>query len=148
MLASEPHVVVASANGLITLPAHHAVTHGERLPYEPQPHKNTVGYWTEVKDWCQWHFAVEHAARYEVQILQGCGKGQGGSEVAVQIGEQELLFTVEETGHFQNFKRRTIGTVKLAAGTNQTVAVRPRTKAANAIMDVRQIQLVPLKPEP
>ena len=148
LLANEPQVIAADARGLITLPAHHAVTHGERLRYEPQPHKNTVGYWTEVGDWCQWHFAVERPGHYEVQILQGCGRGQGGSEVAVQVGEQELLFTVEETGHFQNFKRRTVGTVTLAAGKSQTLALRPRTKAAAAIMDVRQVQFVPLNPEP
>lgn len=148
LLAAHPHVVAPSASGIITLPAHHAVTHGERLRYEPQPHKNTVGYWTEVGDWCQWYFTVERPGRYEVQILQGCGKGQGGSEVALQVGEQELLFTVEETGHFQNFKRRTIGTVTLAAGKSQALALRPRSKAANAIMDVRQVQLVPLNPEP
>ena len=148
LLASEPQVIVVDARGTISLPAHHAVTHGERLRYEPQPHKNTVGYWTEVGDWCQWHFAVERPGRYEVQILQGCGKGQGGSEVAVQVGEQELLFKVEETGHFQNFKRRTVGTLTLAAGKSQTLALRPRTKAAGAIMDVRQVQLVPLNPEP
>jgi hypothetical protein len=147
LLASEPQVIAADPRGIISLPAHHAVTHGERLRYEPQPHKNTVGYWTEVGDWCQWHFAVERPGRYEVQILQGCGKGQGGSEVAVQVGEQELLFTVEETGHFQNFKRRTVGTLTLAAGKSQTLTLHPRTKAASAIMDVRQIQLVPLHPE-
>ena len=148
LLASEPQVIAADARGIISLPAHDAVTHGERLRYEPQPHKNTVGYWTELGDWCQWYFTVERPGRYEVQVLQGCGKGQGGSEVALQVGEQEVLFKVEETGHFQNFKRRTIGTVTLAAGRSQALALRPRSKAANAIMDVRQVQLVPLNPEP
>ena len=32
-------------SGIILLPAKYASTHGEKLRFEPQPHKNTVGYW-------------------------------------------------------------------------------------------------------
>jgi len=147
-VTAEPRTIRPAANGLITLAAHDAVTHGQNLRYEPQPHKNTVGYWSRQEDWCEWHFAVAKPGRYEVQILQGCGKGQGGSEVAVTIGGQEVVFTVEETGHFQNFKNRTLGTVKLAAGDDHALQLRPRAKAAGAVMDVRQVRLIPLDAEP
>ena len=139
----EPRIIGPSAGGRITLAAHDAVTHGENLRYEPQPHKNTVGYWSRQEDWCEWHLAVPKAGRYTVEILQGCGKGHGGSEVALVVGVQEIVFTVEETGHFQNFKNRTLGTIELAAGDDQTLALRPRTKAAGAVMDVRQVRLIP-----
>jgi hypothetical protein len=147
-LTAEPQVIQPSANGVITLAAHDAVTHGQLLRYEPQPHKNTVGYWSRQEDWCQWRFATTKPGRYEVQILQGCGKGQGGSEVAVGVGGQEIVFIVEETGHFQNFKNRGLGTIELAAGDDHTLELRPRTKAAGAVMDVRQVRLIPLNPEP
>ena len=147
-LTAEPRVNSPSASGTITLAAHDAVTHGQLLRYEPQPHKNTVGYWSRQEDWCEWRFATTKPGRYEVQILQGCGKGQGGSEVAVSVGGQELIFTVEETGHFQNFKNRTLGTIELTAGDDQTLELRPRTKSGGAVMDVRQVRLNPLNPEP
>lgn len=147
-LAAEPRVICPSAGGQFSLAAHDAVTHGQLLRYEPQPHKNTVGYWTRQEDWCAWHFATAKPGRYEVQILQGCGQGQGGSQVAVSVGGEVLNFTVEETGHFQNFKNRTIGIVELAAGDDHTLQLRPRTKAAGAVMDVRQVRLIPVNPEP
>jgi len=147
-LTARPLVIRPAANGLIALAAHEAVIHGQNLRYEPQPHKNTVGYWSRQEDWCQWHLATAKAGRYVVQILQGCGPGQGGSEVAVRVGGQELVFTVEETGHFQNFKNRTLGTIELAAGDDQTLQLLPRKKAAGAVMDVRQVRLIPLNPEP
>jgi hypothetical protein len=81
-----------------------------------------------------------------VQILQGCGKGQGGSEVAVVVGEEKVLFTVEDTGHFQNFKRRTIGTLTLTAPGRHTLRIQPVRKAKNAVMDVRQVRLVLVRP--
>jgi hypothetical protein len=148
--ASRPPVCRPSASGVVTLAAHDAGTHGQRLRYEPQPHKNTLGYWTDASDWCQWRLAAP-PGRYEVQILQGCGKGQGGSEVALGIGQHEIVFTVEETGHFQNFKQRTLGVVELGGDGGQakeyTLTLRPKNKKAAAVMDVRQVRLVPVAKE-
>ena len=136
-----PRIVPESEDGSVNLPAHESVTHGDTLRFEPQPHKNTVGYWVKVEDWCGWKFHVDQGGRYEVHILQGCGKGQGGSEVAVDVGDRQLSFIVEDTGHFQNFKSRKIGEVELAAGV-QTLTIKPSKKAKAAVMDVRQVKLV------
>ncbi len=144
-VAGEARVLEAAKDGVVTLPAHEAVTHGENLRYEPQPHKNTVGYWSNKDDWCEWRLQTERPGRYEVWLLQGCGKGHGGSEVALHIGERELKFTVEDTGHFQNFKNRNVGEITLAKPGQYTLELRPLTKAAGAVMDVRQIRLVPVK---
>jgi hypothetical protein len=138
-----PRVVSAGIDLSVTLAAHDATIHGETLRFEPQPHKNTIGYWVNAKDWCEWHFYLDHPGRYDIHVLQGCGKGQGGSKVAVTIGEQSLNFEVEDTGHFQNFKDRIVGAVELTVGGLYTLQIRPLSKAANAIMDVRQVQLVP-----
>lgn len=144
-LAGEARVMEAAKDGVVTLPAHEAVTHGDVLRYEPQPHKNTVGYWSNQEDWCEWRLQTERPGRYEVWLLQGCGKGHGGSEVALRIGKQELKFTVEDTGHFQNFKDRNLGEINLAEAGQHTLQLRPLTKAKGAVMDVRQVRLIPVK---
>jgi len=141
-LPTIPHVVSAASNGDVVLAAQHAVTHGKMLRYEPQPHKNTVGYWVNQTDWCEWHFYVEQPGTFDVHILQGCGKGQGGSEVALSIGDQSVRFTVQDTGHFQNFKDRQLGVVQLNEAGLHTLQLRPLSKAAKAIMDVRQLRLM------
>jgi hypothetical protein len=144
-LLTRPVVNSPNKQGTFVLPAHHAVTHGKLLRYEPQPHKNTVGYWANENDWCEWIIDVDNSARYEVEVLQGCGKGHGGSEVAVSIGNRQLTFVVEDTGHFQNFKPRTIGTIEIDAPGRQSLKVVPISKAKGAVMDVRQIRLIPAK---
>src|SRR5262249_42076447 len=100
-------------DGTIAMPARTAEVHGVMLRFEPLPHKNTLGYWVNKDDWASWEFTVATPGTFTVEVLQGCGKGQGGSEVEVTVGEQVLKFTVEDTGHFQNFKARDIGTVTI-----------------------------------
>jgi hypothetical protein len=80
-----------------------------------------------------------------VEVLQGCGKGQGGSVVKVVSGEQSLEFTVEDTGHFQNFKRRELGTFSFDKPGVYELSLQPQRKAAAAVMDVREMTLVPVK---
>lgn len=147
LAADAERVLSPSSDGTITLAAQDAMTHGEMLRYEPQPNKNTLGYWTQVEDWAGWRFKLPRPGRYEVHVLQGCGQGQGGSQAAVKLGGQELKFMVEDTGHFQNFKDRALGTVSLESG-EHALELRPVTKAAKAVMDVRLMRLIPVLPEP
>jgi arylsulfatase A len=132
-------------DGTIVMHSRTAEVHGTMLRYEPLPHKTTIGYWVNVDDWASYEFTVTTPGKFAVEILQGCGKGQGGSEVNVSVGEQLLKFTVEDTGHFQNFKPREIGTVKIDKPGRYALAVKPTKKAAGAIMDVRQVTLKPVK---
>jgi D-alanyl-D-alanine dipeptidase len=135
-----------AANGSVTLPAKTAEVHGLQLRYEAQPHKNTLGFWTMADDWAGWEFQLKKPGTFRVEVLQGCGTGQGGSMVEVTIADQKLTFTVEDTGGFQEFKARDIGLVKLERPGKYTLAVRPRSKAENAIMDLRAVRLLPAQP--
>jgi hypothetical protein len=142
-LAGDPVVSEPAADGSITLAAHNAVCHGRLLRYEPQPHKNTVGYWADEKDWCEWKFKATKGGSFKIILLQGCGKGQGGSAVTVAVAGTTLDYTVEDTGHFQNFVERTAGTVTIDKPGDYTLEIRAAKKAKGAVMDVRQVRLVP-----
>ncbi len=130
-------------DGTIPLPARFAEVHGVMLRYEPLPHKNTLGFWVNKDDYATWEFTVTKPGTFRVEIMQGCGTGNGGSEVNVSVGEQTLNFTVVETGGFQNFQPRDIGTLKLEKAGRYTLTVKPKTKAKAAVMDVRLITLKP-----
>jgi arylsulfatase A len=127
-------------DGCIVLEARDAVVTGTKLRYEPQPEKDTLGYWLDPADTASWSFPLRAAGQYRVVVLQGCGAGNGGSVVAISAGGQSLEFTVEDTGHFQRFVPRDVGMLRLAAGDN-TLVVRPVVKKAAAVMDLRRIQL-------
>jgi arylsulfatase A len=130
-------------NGTVTLPARDATVHGVQLRYEPLPHKNTLGYWTRVDDYATWEFELAQPGTYTVTVLQGCGKGNGGSEVQVSSGDSAFTFTVKDTGGFQNFEAREVGKLTFEKAGRHTLTVKPLKKAANAVMDVRQIVLKP-----
>jgi hypothetical protein len=143
--ACEGNMPRQAADGTITCHARDVTIQGVKVQYEPKPEKNTIGYWVNEKDWVYWDFIARQAGEYNVEILQGCGTGHGGSEVEITIAGQKLPLTVEDTGHFQNFKPRTIGTVKLTPGQHR-LSVMPVKKARLAIMDLRQVRLLPVKP--
>jgi hypothetical protein len=143
--AYEPVPIPPSADGAVLLAAHEATIHGSTLRYEPPAHKNTLGYWTKKDDWVSWEFTLAKPGTFSIEVLQGCGKGSGGAEVEVSVGLANLLFVVEDTGHFQNFVPRTIGSLALATTGPHTLTVKPNTKPGVAVMDLRRVTLRPLK---
>ncbi len=140
-------VVPQGDDGVILLHARDASVHGGTLRYEPIEAKNTIGYWFKLEDWVSWEFTVAKAGEYSVEVLQGCGKGDGGGNVEVSAGGKVLPFVVEDTGGFQNFKARVIGTVTLAEG-KQTLAIKARTRPGVAVVDIRQVTLRPAEAKP
>jgi hypothetical protein len=142
-VAGDPVVSEPAPDGSITLAAHHGIPHGKLLRYEPQAHKNTIGYWADENDWCEWRFKTEKAATLRVLLLQGCGKGQGGSAIRITAAGQPLDYSVEDTGHFQNFVERSVGTIKIDKAGDYALEIRAVKKAKGAVMDVRQLRLVP-----
>lgn len=140
-----PRIVSSAANGTVTLAAHDAVIPSPKLlRYEPQPHKNTVGYWANLADTCHWTFYAERPGKFDLHILQGCGEGHGGSQVGIHVGDQTVKFVVEDTGHFQNFKDRKLGQIELPVAGVCNLQIKPITKPKGAVMDVRQIRLLPV----
>ena len=130
----------AGPNALIFLEARDAQVQAKKLKYEEPPQKDTLGFWVDPADTASWKFPVAQAGKYSVSVLQGCGKGSGGSTVALEAGAAKVEFTVEETGHFQRFVPREVGVLELAAGDN-TLTVRPLKKKGAAVMDLRRVTL-------
>ena len=127
-------------NALIFLEARDAKVQAKKLKYEDPPQKDTLGFWVDQTDTASWIFPVAKPGKYRVSILQGCGKGSGGSTVALEVGTSKAEFTVEETGHFQRFIPREVGVLDLTAGEN-TLTVRPLKKKGAAVMDLRRVTL-------
>jgi hypothetical protein len=129
-----------------------ALVYGTQLRFEPLPHKNTLGFWTRPDDYATFDFTVAKPGTFTVEILQGCGKASGGSEVMISLGEPggaatggSVTFTVKETGGFQNFEAREVGTLKVEKPGRYTQTVKPKSKPGPAVMDLRQIVLKPVK---
>lgn len=139
-------------DGTVTLPARTALVTGVMLRFEPLPHKNTLGFWVNKDDTAVFDFTVETPGTFTVEVLQGCGNKSGGAEVELVLGEPgasapggSVTFTVKETGGFQAFEARDVGTLKVEKAGRYTLTVRAKTKPGVAVMDLRQIVLKPAK---
>jgi len=132
-------------DGVITMHARTALVQGSMLRFEPLPHKNTLGYWVNKDDSATFDFTVEKGGTFTVEVLQGCGTGSGGAEVELAVGDERVTFTVKDTGGFQAFEARDVGTLKLEKAGRYTMSVKAKTKPGPAVMDLRQIVLKPVK---
>ena len=145
--APEGQPVQQETSGAVTLAARDAITHSTVMRYEPATNKNCLGFWVNARDWAEWEFNMTTPRTFEVEVWQGCGKGNGGSEAVVEVAEKRFTWTVEDTGHFQNFVPRRVGRVRLATPGTYSLAVRALRKQGAAVMDIRQVRLVPVEAE-
>lgn len=151
LLLNEVKPLRPAADGSLFLPAHLATTRGDKLRYEPQPFKNTVGYWTNVSDSANWQVEIDRPGKFNLAILQGCGTGQGGSLAKIEVIDQadkllsESEFEVLETGHFQNFQwiQRPMPIEIKVPGIYSIRAVGVKI-SKNAMMDIRAVHLIRL----
>lgn len=142
--APEGKSIQQDDSGRLTLLARDATTHSVTMRYEPATNKNCLGYWVNPRDWASWEFTVDRPGSYEIEVWQGCGKGQGGSDVTVEVNEMKFPFVVEETGHFQIFIPRRVGRVQFAKSGVYSLAIKPERKQAGAVMDISQVRLLPV----
>jgi hypothetical protein len=141
--ASEGDPVVQKAGEAIVLDAKCCRIEGVMLRYEPNPKKMCIGYWGNPKDTPHWEFTVTTPGRYEVILTQGCGRGGGGSAAVLETAGAALEFTVQDTGGYQNWVERPLGTVTFKKAGVQVLKVRI-LKKARGIMDIRRIVLKPV----
>lgn len=151
LLPEETKPIRKSSDGSFYLPAHMATTEGEKIRYEPQPYKNTVGFWAGKEDKASWSFRLDKPGRFNVAVLQGCGKGQGGSRAVIsflrpddQLAGEPLLMEVADTGHWQNFQWRQLGEIELTKTGEVSLVVMPQHINKAALMDIRAIHLIRL----
>ena len=117
----------------------------EKLQFEPLAYKNTVGYWVNPKETPHWNFEIKQAGKFRLRILQGCGKGQGGSEIEIQVGKRTIPYSVVETGQFQAFRWFDVGEVQFERAEVGKIRINVKKLAKNAVMDVREIRLEPIE---
>ena len=140
--APEGREDLVEMDGKVVLSSSDATVRGQMLRYEPNPKKLCLGFWTNPHDKAEWRFAIAQPGTFAVEIDLGCGEGHGGSEAYVASGDQSLTFTVEDTGHFQNFVTRSLGTLTFAEAGNHSITVGALRKAKAAVMDVREVRLI------
>lgn len=136
-----------AGDGTLTLRCSQGITAGEKLRFEPQPHKNTIGYWAVAADSVSWPVQISRAGAFNVGLLQGAGeKGGGIARISVsRNGEivDSFEYQVKVTGHFQNFIWQPAGALTVAQPGEYSIRIEAVKIDTVALMDVRQVHLSP-----
>ncbi len=136
-----------AGDGTLTLPCSQGRVHGQKLRFEPQPHKNTIGYWAVAEDNVTWPIVISQPGEFNVGLLQGAGERGGGTARVSLLSNGNLVdsfeFEVEVTGHFQNFRWRHAGILKAEQAGPYELKIEAVEIDNVALMDVRQVHLSP-----
>ena len=147
LLPADCPVATPVGDGSVMLHAWQAKTFGEKILFEPQWYKNTVGYWAIKSDYATWDLKIDQPGTYSVAMLQGCGKAQGGSDALVTLRQDnrvraKLPFQTIDTGHFQNFRWNHVGMLEIKESGAYQLRIDATRIAKVALFDVRMIHLV------
>ena len=137
-----------AGDGTLTLRCSQGRTAGQKLRFEPQPHKNTIGYWAEAADSVFWPIKISRPGPFNVGVLQGAGKQGGGiARISLLANNGNIVdsleFRVERTGHFQNFIWKHAGSLTAMEAGDYTLKIEAKKIDDIALMDVRQVHLSP-----
>jgi alpha-L-fucosidase len=135
-----------AADGSLSVIAANAEVQGKTLRYESGEGKDNLGFWTNEKDWARWDVQIDRPGTYRVEATYACDAGNAGSRYEVEVAGQKVQGEVADTGAWNTFVTREIGTITLLKTGRSTVAVRVLNKPKAAVMNLRSISLKPVTP--
>jgi putative membrane-bound dehydrogenase-like protein len=137
---NKPEVVRAFNDGSIRLFAENARIYGPTAIFEEK--WRNVGWWQSPEDHVIWSLEVPTAGEYNVVIDYACDNGAAGDSYVIDVAGQRISSKAEATGTWENYRSKTLGTVKLPVGPTELV-VRPDGPIRSALMDLRGVRLTP-----
>jgi len=139
---NHPCLVKPGLDGTIRLSAADAEIYGDRLIYEKA--HNDLDYWMAANDRAVWSFEVPRPGKYAVWLDWACANDEAGNLLEIHVGSQRIRHKVEGTGTCDHFSCNKIGDLDLSGKTNR-LEVRPAAEPRSALLDLRCIELRPLK---
>jgi alpha-L-fucosidase len=135
-------VITADRNGVFTLGAADAATHGQ-VAVEEHGGKQNLGFWDDPKDWVSWKVRVENPGTFEVQAEVAAQAD--GIEFAVEAAGASSTGRALATGAWDRFTTVGAGRIEMAKAGEIEVKVRPRDAKTWKAINLRSITLKPAK---
>lgn len=132
--------------GVVALPADEAVLHGKTFRVQGGGPGANIGYWVDKNDWVSWPFQLNLPGKFDVEIVLACDPANTDSEYEIEVAGQKLSGKVENTGSWEKFVSRTLGTVSIDKAGRYTLSVKPTNMPKGAVMNLQSITLKPTKP--
>jgi alpha-L-fucosidase len=139
----KPPAVVQPVDGSLVLGAADCEIIGDHLALSSgQPPQ--LGCWTSLDSHPLWRVRLQRGGSFAVSLVYGVPAHRQGTLADVEIGAARLPFVAGGTGGWDEFVVAPVGTVELAAPGEIEVRVQPRNIPVGAVMNLREVRLVPL----
>jgi putative membrane-bound dehydrogenase-like protein len=142
---NEPEVVRLGAENTLWLLASNCAIYGKTLVYEEQ--HNNLGNWHSEDDHAVWTVQAPKAGAYAVLLQWACAENSAGNTFVLEAGSERLAGKVQSTGGWDAYRRTKVGELNLKAG-EQQVTLRSTGRIQGALLDLKMIKLVPVRPAP
>lgn len=139
---NQPQVVRPSSDGLLLLPAAAASIYGDDIAFEST--FQNVGMWHGEGDLVVWNFELDDDRQYDVLLDYACHNSSAGNHFKLDAQGANLEGQITGTGGWDRYRKVRVGSISLRKGQGQLI-VRPAGPIQGALVDLRQIKLVPLK---
>ena len=139
---SDPVTIEVTKIGTVILPSSQAVIHGATANYDPVG--DDICDWTNVNDWVSWTATVQTNGTFQVWVNYSAPSNSAAATYRVEAGDQRVHGTVAGTGNdWLTYQSVYLGTVNIPQAGPVTVNVIPETKPNGAVMNLRDVTLVP-----
>lgn len=144
-VGNKPRVIETEGDGTLRLLADSCEIYGPELEYMLED--RALGYWHQTSDYCVWKLKAARGGTFAVLIEWSCAPESANNAFELKVGESRLRNRVPSSGSWQRHRWGSFGYVELKRG-EQTVTIRPLPGIHRALMDLREVRLVPVVEPP
>jgi hypothetical protein len=134
--------IKAADDGAFNLLAADAEVNGLNAVVENYDPKN-VGYWKELDTFVRWQIAVQKPGKYRVEMNYSLVPSEQGSKVAILVGDQKVAAMPKAGSSWSDYKEGSAGDVTITGTGIIPVVVKPLSKPANWVVNLRSVTLAP-----
>ncbi len=141
---NHPEVVMPDGQGGLFLKASQAELFGDSLVFE-SGHGN-LGYWQSDSDVAVWTVEIPGPTgrSYDLEWEWARPGGMGPGVLLVQVEAESMEVSLPATGSWETYQQRRVGHLHLEPGRHR-LRVRARPPVSTAVLDLRELRLVPRK---
>lgn len=137
---AEPIFIGPGPDGVFTLDSTEADTTA-RL--EEHAGLHNIGYWTSAEQRASWQVSFPAPGAFKVRCLIACQPGEEGDAFTVSCQGRSVTATVPATAGWRDYTWVECGTLSIPSAGVGVLTVAPAPGLKGALMNLREVQLVP-----
>jgi alpha-L-fucosidase len=142
-IPEESVVVQSDSRGNFKLDANDAELHGNQIQVETKGVFTNIGCWDHANDWASWKVQFDKPGTYTINLK--VASVHAGAEFVVEIGGQTFIGKTPDAGDWETFHGCGVGPVDIKSPGVQILSVRAKDAASWKAINLRDIQLSPVK---